>query len=80
MLDGYFSIHAFSNREKIIVALLKATAHIKYWWETYSEKKHKTEPTLFSAAPIGDSFGDAMKEKYYPIGNYEYKYIKWTML
>ena len=34
LLEVYFSIHDFSDREKIIFALLKATPHVKDWWET----------------------------------------------
>jgi hypothetical protein len=29
MLERYFSVHEFSNREKIISALLKVTPHVK---------------------------------------------------
>ena len=29
LLEGYFSVHDFSDREKIIFALLKATPHVK---------------------------------------------------
>ena len=36
--------------------------------------------SLFSTAPTRNSFWDAIKEQYYPIGSYEDKYIKWTML
>ena len=36
-LEGYFSIHDFSNRENITFALLKAAPHVKDWWETYCE-------------------------------------------
>jgi hypothetical protein len=35
LLDGYFSVHHFSNREKITFALLKALPHVKNWWENY---------------------------------------------
>jgi hypothetical protein len=38
LLEGYFSIHNFSNREKITFVLLKVVPHVKYWWETYCEK------------------------------------------
>jgi hypothetical protein len=38
LLEGYFSVHEFSNRERIIFALLKAAPHVKDWWETYLEK------------------------------------------
>jgi hypothetical protein len=37
LLEGYFSVHDFSNREKIIFALVKSAPHVKDWWETYSE-------------------------------------------
>ena len=29
LLEGYFLVHDFSNREKIIFALLKAAPHVK---------------------------------------------------
>ena len=35
LLEGCFSVHDFSNRENIIFSLLKATPHVKDWWETY---------------------------------------------
>jgi hypothetical protein len=38
LLEGYFSVHNFSNREKITFALLKAIPHVKDWWETLCEK------------------------------------------
>jgi hypothetical protein len=47
LLEGYFSVHDFSDREKIIFALLKVAPHVKDWWETYSEKEGKGEPSLF---------------------------------
>jgi len=37
ILYGYFSVHEFSNREKIVFALLKAAPHVKDSWETYCE-------------------------------------------
>ena len=80
LLEGYFSIHEFSSREKIVFALLKVAAHVKDWWETYCENKDQTEPSLFSAVPTWNSFRDAVKEQYYPVGSYEDKYIQWTML
>ena len=36
--EGYFSVHNFSNMEKIIFALLKAVPHVRDWWDTYCEK------------------------------------------
>ena len=42
LLEGYFSVHDFSNRENIIFALLKASPHVMDWWETHCEKKDET--------------------------------------
>jgi hypothetical protein len=39
LLEGYFSVHNFSNREKITFALLKVIPHVKDWWETFCEKR-----------------------------------------
>jgi hypothetical protein len=80
LLDGYFSVHEFSSREKIVFALLKAAPHVKDWWETYCEQKDESTGSLFSAAPTWNDFRDAIKEQYYPVKSYEDKYIKWTTL
>jgi hypothetical protein len=80
LLEGYFSVHDFSDWEKIIFSLLKAAPHVKDWWETYYEKKDEEEPSLFLVVPTWNSFQDTIKEQYYPVGSYEDKYIQWTML
>eukprot|EP00253_Pinus_taeda_P023283 PITA_23283 len=80
LLEGYFSVHEFSSREKIVFSLLKAAPHVKDWWETYCEQKDESTSSLFSAAPTWDSFWNAIKEQYYPVGSYEDEYIKWTTL
>jgi hypothetical protein len=33
LLEGYFSVHNFPDREKIIFALLKALPHVKHCWK-----------------------------------------------
>ena len=35
ILEGYFFVHIFFNRENITFALLKALPHVKHWWENY---------------------------------------------
>ena len=80
LLEGYFSVHDFSNWEKMIFSLLKATPHVKDLWETYCEKKDDTGPSLFLAIPTWNSFRDAIKEQYYLVGSYEDKYIQWNTL
>jgi len=62
LLEGYFSVHDFSSREKITFALLKAAPHVKDWWEMYCEYKDEIMNSLFSGAPTWNSFWDAIKE------------------
>ena len=80
LLEGYFLVHNFSDREKITFALLKAIPHVKYWWDTYSEQRDMEESAIFLVAPTWDSFWDAIKEQYYPVGSYEDHYTRWTTL
>jgi hypothetical protein len=47
LLEGYFFVHSFLNREKITFALLKVVLHVKDWWEIFCEKKKTYEPSLF---------------------------------
>ena len=35
LLEGYFFVHNFFDKENITLALLKALPHVKHWWETY---------------------------------------------
>jgi hypothetical protein len=35
LLEGYFSVQNFFDREKITFVLLKALPHLKHWWENY---------------------------------------------
>jgi hypothetical protein len=47
LLEGYFYVHNFSNREKIMSVLLKVIPRVKDWWETSYEQKETEEPSLF---------------------------------
>jgi hypothetical protein len=80
LLEGYFFVHNFSNRETNNFALLKAIPHVKYWWETFCEKKEIEEPSLFIVTVTWESLRDVIKEQYYLVGSYDDLYIKWTML
>jgi hypothetical protein len=40
ILEGYFSVHDFFDRENIIFSLLKAAPHVKDWWETYCDTRN----------------------------------------
>jgi hypothetical protein len=74
LLEGYFLVHNFSDREKITFALLKAIPHVKDWWDTYFEKRAIEEYAIFVVTPTWDSFPDAIKKQYYPVGSYEDQY------
>jgi hypothetical protein len=38
LLEGYFFVYNFSDREKITFTLLKALPYVKHWWENYWRK------------------------------------------
>jgi hypothetical protein len=80
LLEGFFSIHNFSDRENITFALLKPLPHVKHWWETYWEKSSIGDSKIFGVEPSWDFFVDVVKEKYYPVGNYDKQYMIWTTL
>jgi hypothetical protein len=80
LLEGYFSVHNFLNRETITFALLKAFPHVKDWWETFCEQNETEEPSLFIVKTTWEFFRDAIKEQYYPVGSYDELYTKWTTL
>jgi hypothetical protein len=80
LLEGYFSVHNFSDKEKITFALLKALPHVKHRWETYFEKISTEESGIYGVDPTWDFFIDVVKEHYYPVGNYEDQYMRWTTL
>jgi hypothetical protein len=80
LLEGYFSVHNFFDREKITFSLLKVVPHVKDWWDTYSEQRVVEESRMFVVAPTWDSFWDAIKEQYYPVGSYKDQYTRWTTL
>ena len=71
LLEGYFFVHNFFDRENITFVLLKASPHVKQWWETYCDKISTEESGMFEFEPTWEYFVDVVKEKYYPIGNYE---------
>jgi hypothetical protein len=71
LLEGYFSVHNFSDMEKITFALFKDLPHVKHRWETYWEKSSKKESRIYGVEPTWYFFVDAVKEQYYLVGNYE---------
>lgn len=80
LLEGYFLVNDFSNREKITFGLLKFITLIDDQWKNHYEKRGTKESTLLLVTPSQNSFKDVVKEQYYLVGSYEDKYIKWTTL
>jgi hypothetical protein len=62
LLEGYFSVHNFSDRENITFSLLKDLPHVKHWWETYWEKISTGDPRIYGVELTWDFFVDAVKE------------------
>jgi hypothetical protein len=44
LLEGYFFVHNFSNRENITFALLEVIPHVKDWWKNLCEQTETEEP------------------------------------
>ena len=63
VIEGYFSIHNFSDREKIIFALLEVVPHVLNWWGAYWEKESSDEFGMFETNPTWGSFIDGVKEQ-----------------
>jgi hypothetical protein len=66
MLEGYFSIHNFFDREKITFALLKYLTHVKNWWETYWEQSSTKQSGIYGAEPTWDFLCGCGKGKILP--------------
>jgi hypothetical protein len=80
LLEGYFSVHNFFDRENITFALLKVVPHVKDCCDTYSEQRVVEESTILVITPTWDLFRDAIKEQYYCVGSYEDQYTRWSTL
>jgi hypothetical protein len=80
LLEGYYSVQKFSDNEKITFALLKYLPHVRAWWEGYWERYTMDESTLFGREPTWATFVDSLKEDFYPVGNYDDQYMRWTTL
>jgi hypothetical protein len=80
MLEVYFSVHNFLDKENITFALLKSLPHVKHWWETYWQQSSTKDSGIYGAEPTWEFFVDAVKEQYYPIGDYEDQYMRWNTL
>jgi hypothetical protein len=56
LLEGYFSVHNFSDRENITFSLLLVVPHVNEWWDTYSEQRFVEEYAIFVVTPTWNSF------------------------
>ena len=51
LLEGYFLVHNFFDRENITSALLNVVPRVNDWWDTYSKKRSIEEYAIFAVAP-----------------------------
>ena len=79
VLEGYFYVHNFFDRENITLSLLKEVPHVQNWWGNYWEQNSSDESGMFETNPTWASFIDFVREQYYPMGNYDDQYTKWTI-
>jgi hypothetical protein len=63
MLQGYYSVQNFFDREKITFVLLKYLPHVRSWWEGYWERYTADESTPLRREPTWVAFVDALKEE-----------------
>ena len=53
LLEGYFSVNNFYDREKITFALLKALPHVKHWWKCTGRKFPWRSREYMGSSPLG---------------------------
>lgn len=80
LLEGYHFVQSFSSNKNITLSLLKSLPHVKVWHGSYLEKNDRDEFVASRIEPIWESFVDAIKEKLYPIRNYDASYMRWKIL
>jgi hypothetical protein len=57
LLEDYFYVHNFSDRENITFFILKVVPHVKNWWDSYYEKNSIEEFRMFEAEHLGIFYG-----------------------
>jgi hypothetical protein len=62
LLEGYFSVHNFFDRENITFALIEVVPHVKDWWDTYFEQRSVEKYEIFVVSPTWDSFRNTIKD------------------
>jgi hypothetical protein len=70
----------FFDSEKITFVLLKSLPHVRSWWEGYWERYTVVNLHHSGENPLGQAFVDSLKEEFYPVGNYDDQYMRWTTL
>ena len=77
---GLLLYSKFFDSENITFALLKYLPHVKDWWNGYCERHEKEDADIVETKPTWASFVDAVKEEFYPVGNYDDQYTRWMTL
>jgi hypothetical protein len=61
LLEGFFPVHNFFDRENIYFSLFKVVPNVKDWQGTYSDQRGIEEFVIFAVAPTWDSLRDVIK-------------------
>ena len=56
LLEIYFLVHDFFDQENITFSLLKATPHVKDWWEPTMRERMRRNPLYSWSHPLGILF------------------------
>jgi hypothetical protein len=88
LLDGYFLSIIFLIEKRLPVCSLRLSPMsriggrltVSKWKLRNLQQRAIEECTIFVVTPTLDSFRDALKEQYYPIGRYDDWYMRWTTL
>jgi hypothetical protein len=80
LLEGYFSVHNFSTKKRSPSHSLKLSLMSNIGGKLTGSKVPQRSLEYMGSDPTWDFFVDAVKEQYYPVGNYEDQYMRWTTL
>jgi hypothetical protein len=80
MLEDYYSVQKKSRLKISTSCSLNPFPHVRAWWEGYYERYTMGESTPFRREPTWVAFVDSLKEEFYPVGNYDDQYMRWTTL
>jgi hypothetical protein len=81
LLEGYYSVQKiFSTVKRSPSRSLNPFPMSELGGKVTGRGTPVDESTLFGREPTWEAFVDALKEEFYPVGNYDDQYMRWTTL